>query len=367
MKISLRFLAFFVGILGLPYLAMAQKYSNEFLNIGLGARSQAMGNAITAVTDDAMSAYWNPAGLMRIGLEKGVQVGGLHNEWFAGIGKYDYLGIAVPLAGGKRALAFSGIRFGIDNIPNTLSLYQEDGSINYDNVVEFSAADYAFIGSYAQRIGKESNNLTFGMNVKIIHRVIGSFANSWGFGLDAGLQYYTGPFRLSFMARDVTSTFNAWEFSFKEKEKEILKLTNNAIPINSLEYTLPQFVVGFGYYKNISKIGILGTLDLVTTTDGQRNVLISSNPLSIAPSVGVELDYNKLVYLRGGIGRFQQQTELNAQKNWLATPSFGVGLKIKSVKIDYAYSDMGDSRNKAYSHVISLLVNLKPKRSSKFG
>ncbi len=105
-----------------------------------------MSNAITSVTNDAMSAYWNPAGLMDMGIDKGVQIGAMHNEWFAGIGKYDYLGIAVPISGGKRALAISGIRFGIDNIPNTLSLYQSDGTINYDNVVEFSAAEISPAG-----------------------------------------------------------------------------------------------------------------------------------------------------------------------------------------------------------------------------
>jgi hypothetical protein len=356
-----------VGLIFFGNIMSAQKYSNEFLNIGLGARAQGMSNAITCVTNDAMSAYWNPAGLMDMGIDKGVQIGAMHNEWFAGIGKYDYLGIAVPISGGKRALAISGIRFGIDNIPNTLSLYQSDGTINYDNVVEFSAADYAFLASYAQKIGKENSKLSMGMNMKVVYRQIGSFANSWGFGLDAGLQYHSGPLRLSLMVRDVTSTFNAWAFNFKANEKEQLKLTNNEIPLNSLEYTLPQVVLGFGYYKEIAKFGILGTMDWVATTDGKRNVLVSAKPISLAPSFGAELNYNKLVYLRGGIGRFQQQTELNGQKSWLATPSFGVGLQLKAVKIDYAYSDMGDSRNKAYSHVISLIVHLKPKKTSKFG
>lgn len=367
MKPNLRQLLIIFFLFILSKNIFAQKYSNEFLNIGIGARAQGMSNAITSVTNDAMSAYWNPAGLINMGIDKGVQVGAMHNEWFAGIGKYDYLGIAVPISGGKRALAISGIRFGIDNIPNTLSLYQSDGTINYDNVVEFSAADYAFLASYAQKIGKPTSKFSLGMNMKVVYRQIGSFANSWGFGLDAGLQYQSGPFRLSFMARDITSTFNAWAFNFKANEKELLKLTNNEIPVNSLEYTLPQMVLGFGYYREIAKFGFLGTMDWVATTDGKRNVLISSKPISLAPSIGIELNYNKLVYLRGGVGRFQQQTELDGQKSWLATPSFGVGLQIKAVKIDYAYSDMGDSRNKAYSHVISLLVHLKPKKTSKYG
>ena len=41
----------------------APKYSNEFLNIGVGARSLAMSNAVITSTKGAMSGYWNPSNL----------------------------------------------------------------------------------------------------------------------------------------------------------------------------------------------------------------------------------------------------------------------------------------------------------------
>ena len=44
----------------------AQKYSNEFLSIGVGARAHGMSGAQTALTDDITAAYWNPAGLSQI-------------------------------------------------------------------------------------------------------------------------------------------------------------------------------------------------------------------------------------------------------------------------------------------------------------
>ena len=43
-----------------------RKYSNEFLNIGAGARGLAMGGAQVASTGDGTSGYWNPAGLTSI-------------------------------------------------------------------------------------------------------------------------------------------------------------------------------------------------------------------------------------------------------------------------------------------------------------
>ena len=56
---------FLLTAIVIPALSFAQfrKYSNEFLNIGAGARGLAMGNAQVASVEDATSGYWNPAGL----------------------------------------------------------------------------------------------------------------------------------------------------------------------------------------------------------------------------------------------------------------------------------------------------------------
>jgi len=75
----------------------AQKYSNAFLDIGVSARSQAMGNTQVAGANDATASFWNPAGLMNIAPNV-VQAGFTHSEWFAGISNYDYFGIAAPLS-----------------------------------------------------------------------------------------------------------------------------------------------------------------------------------------------------------------------------------------------------------------------------
>ncbi|MCB0664162.1 MAG: hypothetical protein KDC24_15560, partial [Saprospiraceae bacterium] len=163
------------------------------------------------------------------------------------------------------------VRFGIDGIPNTLSLYDSDGSINYDNVVEFSAADYAFFLSYAQPVKIKKGSLSVGGNVKVVRRIIGSFANSWGFGLDLGAQYHLGNFKLGFVGKDITSTFNAWKVNFTEEEKQVLIQTGNTLPdINSSEVTNPSFILGAGYHFGFKKIGFTPEVNLIATTDGRR-------------------------------------------------------------------------------------------------
>src|SRR6478752_7434864 len=94
----------------------APKYSNEFLNIGIGARSLGMANVQTASVNDVTAGYWNPAGLLNIKTK--YEVGLMHAEYFAGISKYDYVGFATQIDS-QSVLAVSAIRFGTDNIPDT--------------------------------------------------------------------------------------------------------------------------------------------------------------------------------------------------------------------------------------------------------
>jgi hypothetical protein len=62
--------------------------------------------------------------------------------------------------------------------------------------------------------------------------------------LDAGLQIIHNRWKFGIAARDVSTTFNSWSFSFTEKEKEVLYLTNNDIPVKSTEQTAPRLVLG---------------------------------------------------------------------------------------------------------------------------
>ncbi len=347
----------------LPGELPAQKYSNEFLSIGVGARAQAMGNAVVASTDDVVAGYWNPAGLASLGSTAGLQLAAMHSEWFAGVGKFDYLGVSLPFATGHRRLGVSVIRFGIDDIPNTLSLYEDDGSVNYDNIVAFSAADYAILGSYGQRIQTStSGDLFVGGNVKIIRRVIGSFANSWGFGFDLGIQYRKGPWQFGAVGRDITSTFNAWHVSFTEEEKDVLLATSNELPdINSLEVTKPQIILGVARSFPFKDFSILAELDVKATTDGKRNTLVSGDPISLDPGLGVEVNYKNFLFLRAGIDQFQKESKFDGKRHFISRPSVGVGIQLFSLLVDYAFTDLGDSQNR-YSHVVSLRLDLRPKK-----
>lgn len=345
-------------LLGSGFL-LAQKYSNEFLSIGPGARAQGMGTAVVASGQDIFATAWNPAGLAGLDIERGLEIGAMHSEWFGGVGNYDYLGFTLPMANKNQRIGLSLIRFGVDQIPNTLSLYESDGTINFDNVVEFSAADYAFLGTYAREYQKAKGKLRLGGNVKVVHRRIGPFATSWGFGLDLGAQLERGNWTFGLLARDITTTFNAWSFSFTEEEQQTLQITNNSIPINSVETTRPQVWLGASRsFAITAQIGLQAELDLIITTDGRRNTLISGDPFSIDPAFGLELDYGQFAFLRAGMSQFQQIPDFDGTNAINSRPSLGLGIKMGQLFIDYAYTDLGDDRA-TFSHIISLRLGLQ--------
>ena len=78
---------FFYFFIFVSSTAFSQKYSNEFLAIGVGADAYGMGNAVVASADGVSAAYWNPAGL--VGVKSWLEASVMHSEFFAGIAKYD--------------------------------------------------------------------------------------------------------------------------------------------------------------------------------------------------------------------------------------------------------------------------------------
>ncbi|MEJ7739954.1 MAG: PorV/PorQ family protein [Chitinophagaceae bacterium] len=344
-----------------------RKYSNEFLNIGAGARGLAMGGAQVATVKDGSAGYWNPAGLVEV--KEYPQLNLMHAEYFAGIGKYDFGSLALPVSGGKRTLGISVLRFAVDDIPNTVFLVEPDGTVNFSNITTFSSADYAFLFSLAQQVSfKKTKKLNIGVNAKIIHRKAGDFATAWGFGFDAGVQYVGKHWRLGIAARDITTTFNAWSFNINEKMREVFYVTQNEIPVKSTELTAPKLILGGSYHFQINnKIVLLTEANLDLTFDGRRNTVLSFNPVSIDPKLGLEFAFKDAFFVRAGINNFQKaldDADLNNKKKvWIYQPGIGAGFKISNIQIDYAFTNLANQSNPLYTHIFSLKLDLKKKKS----
>ena len=332
----------------------APKYSNEFLSIGVGARGQGMANAQVGIVQDLTAGYWNPAGLAS--MPSKYEAAFMHAEYFAGIANYDYLGFATAIDS-QSTFGISAIRLSIDDIADTRYLIVGD-VIDYSRVRSFSASDNALLLSYARK-NVWAKGLNVGANFKIIYRNAGTFANAWGFGLDAGLQYRRNRWMLGLLARDVTSTFNAWSFNTTELAA-IYTQTGNKIPESSIEITLPKWIMGIGREVRIYRQWhALAALDAEMTFDGQRNAPISTKVVSIDPRAGIELGYAQTAFVRIGASNIQKVKQFDNTKKVTFMPNFGVGIRYKQLSLDYALTDLGNQSEALYSNIFSLKIAIK--------
>jgi len=346
------FLAFFLFTCRLSY-GQAAKYSNDFLSIGISAKGHGMANAMTAQANDVTAAFWNPAGLCQV--QGNYEISLMHNEYFAGIAKFDYIGAAYKIDTNS-TFSFSTIRFGVDDIPNTTDLMDSEGNFDYNRMSRFSVGDYAFITSYARKLPVKG--LSAGVNAKVIYRNVGKFAKAYGFGIDAGLQYRHKNLELGAMFKDITGTFNAWNFN----EEELIIETNDSIfnlpSENSLEITLPRLILGAAYNFKISpSLKLKGEIDLDITFDGKRHSLIRTNLISIDPYCGLELAFKNLIYARAGLGNIQDIMDFDGT-HWSMQPNIGLGIHYKMLTFDYALANLGNSSGLGYSNVFSFKIKI---------
>ncbi|MCU0349490.1 MAG: PorV/PorQ family protein [Flavobacterium sp.] len=332
-----------------------RKYSNEFLNIGVDAAALGMSNAVVAHTGDVNSGYWNPAGLIKL---EDKQFSLMHANYFANIAQYNYAGFAMPIDD-RSAIGASIIRFGVDDILNTTQLIDSQGNIDYNRISLFSTADYALTVSYARSL--PIDGLNYGVNAKVIHRKIGDFASAWGFGFDLGLQYISDDedWKFGIMLRDITTTYNTWTINEEEfnKIRDAVPGENQDLPETS-EITLPKAQVGVAKKWIIRYDYSLTAAANLNTRFTRTNDIISTNAMSIDPALGFEFGYIELIYLRGGVGNFQQITQIDNTSKLSFQPNFGLGFKYRGIQIDYALTDLGNQSAALYSNIFSVKVDL---------
>ena len=330
-----------------------RKYSNEFMNIGVDAAALGMANAMTASTNDVNSGYWNPAGLVHL---EDHQLSLMHANYFANIAKYDYIAYANTIDD-LSSWGVSLIRFGVDDILNTTELIDSQGNVDYNRISLFSTADYAVTFSYARKL--HDSNFQYGVNAKIIRRIIGKFANSWGFGFDAGLQFEKNDWQFGLMLRDITTTYNVWSIDEAEYKKisDAIPGQNQELP-ESTEITAPKAQLGlskkFIFHYDYSLLAAAN----INMQFAKTNDIFSTDFVSIDPALGFEFGYTDLVFLRAGVGNFQNIEQIDNTKKVGFQPNIGLGFKYKGIQIDYALTNLGSQGASLYSNIFSVKVDL---------
>ena len=187
--------------------AATGNYAGDFLMLGSGARALGMGEAFVAVSDGAVSSYYNPAGLTGLDTR---ELTLMHSEQFGGLESYNTVSFGMPFSD-TAAIGVSLIHLGVGDIKYT-RLWDPSQAVSDSNRVEIAsrenASDYALYITGARRWGER---LHAGGSIKLLHRAIGS-VDAWGYGIDAGIRcdisdYWTVGVTL----RDITGTTIAWD------------------------------------------------------------------------------------------------------------------------------------------------------------
>ena len=334
-----------------------RKYSNEFLNIGAGARGLAMGGAVISNQNDVYAPMWNPAGL--IGVDRDWQGAAMHAEYFESIAKYDYLAYAKALDNNSGVFAISLVRLGVDNILNTTQLIDSEGNIDYDKIKSFSQSDYAALLSYAFRPGG-NHRLSVGVNAKLVYRNVGKFASGYGFGFDLGVLYNDDSgWNYGAILRDATTTVNFWTVNQKELSAVVNGEEFNPTPKDKMEITMPKLNLGMSRNFEINRdlelqpeVGL--NIDFAKTA-----ALISTDFSSITPYAGAELKFQDMIFVRLGVNRFQTVTDIEDLKRKVSfQPSGGIGIKYQGLTLDYAITNSGVGGSNFFSNFFSLKLDM---------
>lgn len=158
----------------LPNISSAQT-GLSFLKLGVGARSAGMGNAYTAVANDATALYWNPA---RMTSFEGTDVAVIHTRWFQDI-THDFIGAVY--SNGVSAVGLGFMIMVVDGIErrNDIPTAQP--------LATFSSYGVMLSGSFARQVTEQ---VSAGVTLKMVSEKI-LFDTASGIAFDLGITYIT--------------------------------------------------------------------------------------------------------------------------------------------------------------------------------
>ncbi len=327
-------------------------YGGDFLSVGGGARALGMGGAQTSFVQDITSGYWNPAGLARM---ENLELAYMHSQRFAGIVNYDYGAIGLPVPNSDGVVGVSFFRQGIDGIKNTLDAWDPEHNRPYsqpaEHFTEFSAADMALFITYASALNEY---ISWGTSAKILNSRLGPFADAWGYSLDLGIQYQGPEYFFGINLMDITTMMKFWSVN-AENLQQLADVFDDEIPEGQNERIRPTVKFGFGRIFSFSDFELAAALDTDLRFEGRQTYFFNVGNMSIEPHLGLELGYQDLVFLRGGLTDFHTDPD----GNYFVSPTIGAGLKVGSIFLDYGFSSFaGIASDLGFTHRISLKVSL---------
>jgi hypothetical protein len=304
----------------------------QFLKIGAGARSVAMGGSAAAMDGDIYSIYWNPGSLSR--LKTPGEASFNHTQWIADI-DYNYVASGLTVDGvGTLGLSVTSLTMP-EEIVRTESNPDGDGR-------RWSYSAFSMGLSYARSL---TDRFSIGFTAKYIHEGLWNMSSS-GFAFDIGTIYTT-----TFNGLKIGASISNFGTKMRLDGQDI---TFNNVPsgeqgqgpqnVQSIykteSYDIPlQFRIGLAMdVLNVDAIRATAAIDATHPNDNVEYV-----------NTGLEIAYDEMAFARIGYNSlFNDQSEQGL--------TWGVGFYIQvtnlnGIKVDYAFADYGRLNDVQYVSV----------------
>ena len=299
----------------------AGSYAGDFMSIGNGISTSAMGGAFAAVANDGSAIYWNASGISQI---RETEFGIMRAFLYQNLASFDNLTFCQPLPNGV-TIGINWSRLTIDDIPVFLEEHLIHNVDYRSTYLEFNlsgipdrkitSTDDLFQIAFSKHLHRELNlgwmffdvplDLHFGANVKFIKRKIDTFSGSC-VSFDFSFLFRTklsvlferdwlGDLAFGMNLQDLGNSTISWNTASSHRDE---------IPMNTK--------IGLAFVQPVNSIKSIFTLsaDFDSIYDEVKHY-------------GLECDYDDLVALRLGL-----------LDNDFST---GVSIKYRKFIIDYAF------------------------------
>ena len=317
----------------------------NFLEIGTSSNAVGMGEAFVSLADDAISAYWNPAGLANV---KGLELGLSSQDWVVGI-RHSTFAAAVNMGNyGTISAWFTDFDYGSIEVTN---IGNQNGTGEY-----YSANELAASLSYGKNL---VDWFSFGASLKIIGSNIWH-SSAEATALDLGVIVKTNFFSKT-KKRDDGMRIGMSISNYGSKIRyDGIDLIN---PIDILENENGNYENVIGQYRTESwelpLIFRLGASIRPMISDFHSLVVSldvlhpnnNSESINMGSQYSIHFAGGNTLYIRGGIKGLgiAQANETGKISNIdlpLSTMTLGLGyeksiVRNKSVGVDYSYQSIG--------------------------
>jgi hypothetical protein len=320
---------------------VAQRGAN-FLEIGVGARARAMGEAYTGLASGATAAFWNPAGL---GSTESFTAAFTHQALYDDLGiDHNFAAVILPFMGG--GIGVSYIRLNSGDMPRTDESNPGGGSLTGGEFFSFTSQAIGL--HYGRRI---TDRLQVGFTGRYITEGITQASVTW-WGLDVGTMFNTGLYGIRLGAALANAGPSArYEGGLIQTRagggnQDATFPFGLPVRFKTVAYTIPTT------FRFAVVSDVMGGADALFAPGGKHDLVIATElndavDTDVQLSVGGEYSYNQIVFLRAG-KKFVNEARSDFRSFGHAL-SFGGGFRLPVLgswlTMDYAYTNMGELQN----------------------